>query len=123
MTEDEEYEYDEEELRKQRQNQKEYIENSIERLKEKLPIVETLRDSRKKMHEVSQDNYEILNPLWAYQKDEEWIEAHKQFQEARYKVNKVSDEQQVKQLESKIEQKKTNLEQLKREIEELDKDE
>lgn len=123
MTEDEEYEYDEEELREQRQKQKEYIENSIERLQEKLPIVETLRDSRKKMHEISQDKYEIINPLWAYQEDEEWVEAHKQFQQARHEVNKVSDEQQVKQLESKIEQKKSNLEQLKREIKELDEDE
>lgn len=117
MTDDEEFEYDPEQLQKERQNRLETLERNIETLQDELDDYRELSEAREKMHSVASEKFEIIDPKWAYEQDDEWLSARKRFNELKFQFNKQSDEQQLTQLETKIERKQNELEQIKQEIE------
>jgi ABC-type proline/glycine betaine transport system substrate-binding protein len=117
MTDDEEYEYDPEQLQEERQDRLETLEDNIESLQDKLSDYRDLTEARQQMRDVASEKFEVIDPKWEYEQDDEWLAARKRFEELKFQFNKHSDEQQLTQMENKIERKQSELEQIKQEIE------
>jgi len=116
MTEDE-YEYDPEQLQKDRQQRLDDLEMVLDNLKDRLAKFKEFKELRETMHSISQEKYEPADPTWEYQTDEDWLEAKRRFDEIKFNMNAQGDENRIRKIEQDIQEKESQIEQIKQEIE------
>jgi len=113
MSNDEEFEYDPEELQEERQDRVKTLEDNIEGLQERLSDYREMSEARETMRDIASEKFEVIDPKWEYEQDDEWLAARKRFEQLKFEFNKQADEQQLSQIEQTINRKEQELEHVK----------